>query len=282
MTLERPDLIRVLLLEFFYTGPAGTTVVERYCSAAGPIEIGGFDYTPDLALACELPDRTSVLDEEDIEVRITNRWGSVRDMASGRAFPPVLANLIEAVINPSVTDEVTLLHLAVGRCALAHENAEGDLGVTTITVRNQKNDLEFPLDNTAVDTCRNDFGSGKTCQFDINAAMEPGRVTAISGITLTILDLPAQLFAWWERGYVKALGIRIAIRAWKDGTTFKLNQLPPKTWIDEITLSGELDVEVYPGCSRKLVSCRERGQEHRFRALGFHIPYHHPNFEHPA
>jgi hypothetical protein len=280
MSLELPEVVRILLFELYYIGSTGSLVVERFSSASGPITIGDFEYEPDPALAAELPDRTGVVDEDDTEVRISNRWGTIQALASGRAFAPVTANLLEAVIDPTALpyNEVSLLHLAAGRAALISDNEEGDPGVASITIRSAKNDLEYPLDNTAVDTCRNEFGCGKTCLFDVPAAVEIGSMDALSGITATITGLPVVPLGWWERGYIKFKGVKITIRSWDGDETFKLNQLPPKLWV-ELIAAGSEDIEIFPGCGRRLTNCRERGQESQFRGLGFNIPFHHPNFE---
>ena len=282
MTLERTDSTKILLFEIFYIGPSNTLVVERFCSAGADIEIDGNTYTSDTQLSATLPERTGILEEADVKVRLSNRWGTIQANASGRAFAPMRGRLIEAVIDPQQVplNDVSLVFLAQGRLNALEENPSGKPGSCEFTLKTSKNDTEYPLDNLALNTCRNTFGAFKTCGFDREAAAASGLLTAIDGTTVTITGLPTVDLGWWEGGHVRFSGVSVSVRAWESGTSFVLSQLPPQLWVDLLT-AGSLSVQVLPGCQRTTAACRRRGREEAFRPLGLFIPFHHPLFEKP-
>lgn len=274
MSIQNTDYISVVTATIEY----GDTTL-RFCDADEDFSVGGDTFTSDPLLRAENPERSGSLEEDDGTLFLSSEWQFLFDAALGRAFPTIKVSVVEYVLPDQVggTQNAETIYHFRGRASVIELNPDGEEGVAKLTLLNPKQRTESPLDNLALERCRNDFGSGKVCQFGLSTADDPGTLTAISRNSVTITGLPTRANRWYEDGYVEYQGLRIKIRYWTSGTSFVLTQVPPVQWEETLPLS----VDVYPGCDRSVANCKTFGQTPNFRGIGIDIPEFHPVFQKP-
>jgi len=274
MSIQSTDYLSILTVTIVY----GNTTL-RFCDADENFVAGGNTYLSDPLLRATMPERSGVLEEDDADVFLSSSWGFLLEAASGRAFPAMEVKVVEHILPSQIfaTEDSELLYHFVGKASSIEINPDGEEGVAKLTVLNPKQKTEKALDNLALERCRNDFGSGKVCEFDRETAERTGTLTAIDRTKVTITGLAQVPSGWYESGFVEHDGLRIKIRYWRSGDEFTLTQIPPVSWEESLPLQ----VTVSPGCAKDVGSCGVFNQLQNFRGIGVDIPEHHPVFEKP-
>lgn len=264
----------IYLVTFMYGNPK---VYFRLTNANAnvPSIRGKFFSTPSLDI--ELP-VNHLLEFEQESAKVTfdaTDWLFASRLADGRSSPEV-SILIEEKLSEAGEDKTLTRFNGIGR--LATKNINGKSGHIRITGRSDKARLNFPLGFPANATCGWEFGDADTCGYDIDAAVEVGRLT-MSDLSSRVVDISGLIIPgsgdYWKYGKVVYLGHSILIRNWAraTATTFNLAELPPVDWHDQ-------DVSVFPGCSKTTTDCAFFGRlEESFSGIGLRSNDYNPLFE---
>lgn len=237
---------------------AGPTVV-RYAAWSADITYAGSLYTALPAL----------------EVNYGRQDGSTRDIPAGLTmsevsplnqmrgtFPPVTVEILE--LRPG--DDSTAAKMWKGIIGKVQYNLNGNSKTVKVEVKGHKDSLSASISLVLGKFCNWIFGKSP-CMFNLAAATENGTITAISGQKVTVSGLTTlNTVDWWRWGEMKVDGFAISIHSHNLGTgEFQLVKPPPAYWVGQ-------PVAVAPGCDGTVASCRIRGQEENFGAMGMKIP----------
>lgn len=270
----------VLLVEFRY-GDAASPSYFRVTDSNVRLSILGANWEADPKMELDLAPYTMGLAERPFVVTLSR--GSLLfadDISSGRAFSATVVTVMEYTFTDNLGGgDTELLYLGRGEMSRATRNPRGRTDLVSVEVLGPKSRLQLPVGLQANSSCTNSLGDD-LCGIDVPAAGRAATLTAISGLDVTIAGLPSSPYTYWHRGRVEHDGVRILIREWIEGTTFRLAKLPPKLWSDNILGFGSQACVVYPGCSKGTWACRNLHDNlDSFMGLGVKMPSHNPTFE---
>lgn len=272
-----------LLVEFAYGDPSAQSYV-RLTDSNVRLDVLGATWESDPKMELDLAPYTTGIAEKPSYINISNGTGTTffDDIANGRAFSSTNVRVIEYTFTDNLGGGATeILYLLRGEMAGATRNPNGRSDLVRVEVLGAKSKMDFPVGIQANASCTNSLGD-QLCGIDIRTLARDATITAIDGLDVEIAGLPARDYTFWHRGRVEYDGVRILVREWIEGTTFRLAQMPPMLWLDNITASGSQPVTVYPGCSKGTWACRNLHDNiGQFLGLGIKTPTHNPTFENP-
>ena len=243
MSLQSESQISVLTVSFTYANynpSGGLESPLRLADTHGVFTTqdsqgNDLEFSPEPSLKVELPERNGGLEEDDAIIRLSSVSASVQpflNMVSGRSHPPVKVEVVEYIFedHDSPPEAANVAHQFRGKLLSLDVNTDGEEGQFKLICLNPKQRTEKSLDSLALETCRNDFASGKVCGFNLTNALETGTVSSASGNEITITGLPSKPPGYWQAGYVDFGGHRVHIKHWRSGDDFVLTQAVPTYW----------------------------------------------------
>ena len=278
MTTTLPNIQTFYFVDFIYQS-GDTTRTEFYLTdAEDEIDLGGVVYTSDPTLDIEMPELAGDFADRSCRIRVADAYGEFRAMLSGRAFGVMTCKVREVSFSPLNLTNSTELIIWEGQVESGTISPEGVPGVVELNLAACGGTLEAEAGTMLSERCDNRFGDLKTCTVDLEALKETGTITAITRTALTVTGLTAPRANYWHGGYVILDGARIRIRSWTSDApdTFRLNEFPPQSIVDQIL---PITATFYPGCDLSLANCRFYNNEDNFNAIGLTMPERNPLFE---
>lgn len=266
----------VLLVDFVYEAADGVVSTWKLTNSATDTQTKYGTYLSDPGLKVKLPVNSMAGFGKDIaELDITyGTWLFAETITNGRAFAPTDVLIRERQVGET-SDSIRPLFF--GRMIEAERFPNNHQATVRVQIEGDKNGLDTALGFSCNATCGNTFGDGKTCLFDLLSKREVGTLTIpnLKIAKVTIAGLAAHPNRYWRRGKITKGKLEIRIREWLSGTEFHLDQLPPADW-------DSTQVNVFPGCDKRIFTCRFWNREQDFSGIGYSMPAYNPIFENPG
>ncbi len=250
-----------------------TPHVYRYCRWTEDLTIEGqlFVSVPKMSIETGKQDGSTV----DVPYAVTMPTDlPPMDTLTAQRSHAMVYVIIEEV-NPSYV-EATRRVLWKGTISSTTQNPNGAVDLTKAMISGWKLRMQMPLGIIADSSCSWTFGD-YVCKKDRASLVQTAVITNITGSYITIPGLTNPRANYFQNGVANYDGLDISIR---DVSTYGVDSKlllykpPPPSW-------QEQTVAVYPGCDRKIATCREWSNEARFGGFGIAQQAYHPMAESP-
>lgn len=259
-----------VLVTFTY---GDTPTVFRYARWTDDITIGLNTFTAIPEISFEAGKADGSITDNPWTITMPQTLPPMPTMTSQRSHAQVVV-LIEEV-NPSVL--ATRRVLWKGTITNTIQNPNGAAGMVKATVSGWKFKMSVPLGIIADSSCSWGFGD-RVCQIDLSSIVETGTISAIAGSKVTIGGLSTSRANLFQNGRVAYDGLTISIRevgSYSIDNGLILYKSPPPAWNGKV-------VQVFPGCDKKIATCRQWANEANFGGFGIAQQAYHPMVESPT